>query len=113
MSEQIITAEEINNAYEELADAKKWHRKYGRDLINATIALKVGRAELLAAGIEGSNQKQRDANLEIELSSLKAEEDRISAHSIDTRLEMDIAQIEVDRCKMLVRLMEIEAAYVV
>lgn len=114
MTEQIITAEEINDAYADLRDCKKWAWEYGRHLVDATIATKVAKAELIAGGtIEGSNQKLRDANLEIALSSLKADEDALNKRVIDARLEQDLAQIEVDRCKMLVRLMEIEAAYVV
>lgn len=106
----IVTAEQINAAYEKLTAAHiEVHNTTG-GVLDAKEALAARRAELLDSGeIDGKNAETREAQLK---TRTEAETRRVAAAegmAREAELRLRVAGLAVERCKTLLKLMEVSA----
>ena len=106
----MIDADTINAAYEKLQAAQLEVFNTSGGLLEAKEKLAARRAELLSSGeIDGKNAETREAQL---LTRTEAEAQRCaSAEGMVRRAELRLrcAGLEVERCKTLLKLMEVLA----
>ncbi len=105
-----LSIENIDIIYTELADATKAHDTAAAEIIANEADLKTLKAEAMAGGhIEGKNQAARDAAAR-EMFRDQHETLAQQKHALTSkRLRLDLAKIEVDRARMTLRLMELNA----
>ena len=104
----MITAEAINAAYEKLRAAQIEVFNTGGSVLEAKEKLAARRAELLSSGeIDGKNAETREAQL---LTRTEAEAQRLAlaeGMAREAELRLRCAGLEVERCKTLLKLMEV------
>lgn len=104
----MITARHINEAYDDLGRATQ-------DLARATeleaarrTALETKKAELLTMGtIDGKNAEIREGQLRDRLATEYAELADVQGGAARARTHLAVCQIEVERCKTLLKLLEV------
>ena len=100
----------INSAYNNLSYAKKVFATVAENLIDAKNQLEVQKAgALLSGAIEGKNAELREASARDVLGGHYLEVAELEAEEREARLELDLASIEVERVKSLIRLEELLA----
>lgn len=99
----------VDDAYSLLAKRLGAALEAAEAVVEAKALVDDGRMALLTAGVEGKNEAQREAamraSLSVEYGILAAAEERARW----TRHQADVAQLEVDRVRLRVRLMELAA----
>ncbi len=104
----MITAQDINYAYDRQHDAM-------HDLHVATLKevqrkreLDTRRAEILDSGeIDGKNAELREAQLKVRVHAETLNLDEAQAEVRKAEFSLRLAQVEVDRCKTLLKLLEV------
>ena len=104
----MIDADTINAAYKKLTAAQVEVHNATAGVLEAKEKLSARRAELLETGeIDGKNAETREAQLK---TRTEPEAHRVAAAECMAReaeLRLRCAGLEVDRCKLLIKLMEV------
>ena len=104
----MITQEIIDYAINDLADTKKNYRDITEKLIAAKNALETCRLVKLSTGeIDGKNTEMREASARAILDDEYTLVAKLEEHERATKLDLDLAYLELDRVKMQLRLMEL------
>ena len=105
-----LSIETIDTIYTELADATKAHDTAAAEIIANEADLKTLTAEAIAGGhVEGKNQAARDANAREMFRDQHETLARQKSDLAPKRLRLDLAKIEIERAKMIARVMELTA----
>jgi hypothetical protein len=107
----MITFTDLTNAYDKLAVATAVAFETGETAANAKRILEVAHADALTAGrIDGKNTEQREALARQILADEFAALDAAATAARHSRHELEMARIEVERVRALLRLAEWTAA---
>jgi hypothetical protein len=102
-----VTPSEINEAYKKLRQAQQTYSEYALHHIEAEQELADAEARHIRDGVPGSNKEKREAQLAIyvekELEAVREAKELLDAAKMHLRL----AEIEVERVRLLVRYDEI------
>lgn len=102
-------ADEIAGAYQFLAERLGVALEAAEAVVDAQALVDRGRTALLNAGVDGKNEAQREAAIR---ASLSVEYGMLAGAEADARRlrhQANVAQLEVDRLRLRVRLMELAA----
>ena len=102
-------ADDIDGAYVFLADRLGAALEAAEAVVEARAMVDRGRTALLNAGVDGKNEAQREAAIR---GSLAVEYGILADAESDARRmrhQADVAQLEVERLRLRVRLMELAA----
>ncbi len=104
----MITARHINEAYDDLSRATRAVAAVTDQEAARRAALETKKAELLAMGtIDGKNAEVREAQLRDRLATEYAELADVQSNVAGARTNLAVCQIEVERCKTLLKLLEV------
>lgn len=105
-----MNVEMIEKAYNELIASRKVYHTAAEETINAKFRLEKKKAELLLSGeIAGKNADEREANTRQIMANDFAELHTKEAFERETRLLYEVRQLEVEKLRMELRLLELEA----
>ena len=106
----MIDAETINAAFQGLAETTDEYATAEQAKIKAKSELDIEKANGLADGsITGSNADKREASAREAIPEWYAAFDHVDSWAKEAKLALDLARIEVERVKTLLRLMEISS----
>ena len=101
---------EINKAYDKLSKATNAAFEVGQIAIAARVALDTAKLQGLADGtISGKNADMREASAREVLAEIYASAEAADEAAKETRHTLDLARIEVERVRALLRLAELWA----
>lgn len=104
----MITAEDINNAYASQAAAKHDHAEFNRLVIDTKAEIARLRAQATAAGtLTGNNPDEREACARTLFHNQYAALATWEAKVLPAQLALELAEIEVERVRALLRLEEV------
>ena len=102
--------ETAGRAYAMLAEAVQAAAQAAEELAQAKFGLERERASMIVAGlVEAKNEATREAYLRERLSSMYTGLAMAEREARGTRYHVEMAQLEVDRVRLRVRLMELAA----
>lgn len=99
----------IIDAYHALERAQRAYGWAGYKVANAKADLERAEAGALVQGVAGKNEAERKATLRLMLAEDYAELTAAETTEREMRLDLDLARIEVERVKALLRLAELQA----
>jgi hypothetical protein len=108
---EMVTLTDLTNAYDNLAAATAAAFETGETAANAKRTLEVAHADALTAGlIDGKNTEQREAQARQILVEEFIAQEVASTAARCARHDLDLARIEVERVRAILRLAEWTAA---
>ncbi len=106
-----VTTQAIDTAYSALRAALQKAHHTGQAAIDAKTKLERRKlAALVAGSITGKNAEEREAAARKRFADLYTELEEAERTAADAKLELDLARLEVDRVRCLLRLDELTAA---
>lgn len=104
----MITENDITEVYNKLINLKQQLFNASTNLATCKCNLEIGISNgLLDGTIEGKNQQLRDASARDVLAEDYAAVDNAQYNYDEIRLEYDLMQLEADKIKLIVRLLEL------
>ncbi len=106
-----VTTQAIETAYSALRAALQKAHHTGQASIEAKTRLERRKLAALAAGsLTGKNSEEREAAARERFGDLYTELEEAERTAADAKLDLDLARLEVDRVRCLLRLAELTAA---
>ncbi len=102
-----MSREELDKAYNDFKKAIKNHVEQDLELLIEKQQLKSEEARHRIEGLDGSNEKTREANLQIILQKRHDAVTRASAFLKERFADVEIAKLEVRRIEWIIRLLEL------
>ena len=96
-------------AYQHLAEARQGLFDAVAEETRARCELEADRIVLIIGGITGKNAEEREASLRHELAGKYRALEESTAKTAEERLDYDLAGLEVDRIKLTIRALELDA----
>lgn len=107
-----VEMENVDGAYEFLAERQGVAFEAADWVARVKSSLEVSRAAALASGeVDGKNETQREAVLRTRFQSQYETLNAAEGRARQTRHQAEIAQLEVERIRLRVRLMELAAGH--
>lgn len=102
----IPTPADFRAAYSKLCEARLNLFKAEENAIRARRKLAEAEADAIARGIDGKNAEERKANLRLQLADQHLDVDMLESDARDYRLEHELASLEVDCLRHMLRAAE-------
>ena len=103
----MITQVEIEGAIVQVKKATKKAYESAYTLEMSKRDLDIAKARAISKGVEGKNAEERKANLEISIKPRKKDLETAQESYNESKLNAEIAQLELTRIKLTIRLMEL------
>ncbi len=100
---------DVDNAIDRLKVVKQVAFDEAYELALANKTLEEHKAVAISTGVEGKNAEQRAANLRLLLKEQFAKQAKIQDDYNEARHETDLAELELTRVKLTIRLMELSS----
>ncbi len=105
-----ITAEQISEVYESLADALRVAHGAAEEALAAKVSLETVRAEAIRAGIiVGKNETEREACLRQKFADHYAALEEAERRGRETRHQVELVRLAVETLRMQLRVAELAA----